>query len=129
MKAKKKIIALVAVVALASVLCVCLTACNMDDYWERLEHFGFEVEPYEYADEIADQVEWGLHAHRDEGTANHVHVTLVKFKKTSLARDYKKYLENSPYLSVNKYVCKRNGKLVYWGSESAVESVTFLWGL
>lgn len=125
MKTNQKITAIVATIALVAILGVCLVACNADDYTNRFESYGYTVKPYveEGMESIAN---WGLYAYKQlsDNPADRIHVTVVKYKKRS---DAKKAESNVQLLGVDSV--GRKGKIVFWGSEEAVEDVKYFCAL
>ena len=108
----KKVMAIVAVIALVAILGVCLVACNAEDYQKKLEKKGYTV----VSTEGGDTVEWALKGSKMEG-ATYNTVNIVKYVNTDDAKaaetDAKKvYGENGTY---------RVGKIVIFGTEQGVK--------
>lgn len=111
----KKVLAIVAVIALVAILGVCLVACNADSYAKKLDKAGYDVQTFEgdEADDRADaDVEWVVIAARLK-TADSV--TVAKFHSTDDAKDTE---EKAKEMKMNVY---RTGKIVIIGTEQGVK--------
>ncbi len=107
----KRIITLVAIVALVAVLGVCLAACNSTDYANRLAKKGYSVEAHTYTDSYearqflkefgleADEIAWYVSGNKEwmeepnryndwVETSHTESVTIIKFNKKDRAQEY-----------------------------------------
>ena len=103
----KKVMALVAVIALVAILGVCLVACNA------------ECTSYEAGkDDDGASIEWKVVAKKKGLNADYV--TVTKFANTDDAKEYEKNVATG---SVGGFtvVVKRIGKVCYYGTEQGVK--------
>lgn len=119
----KKIMALIAVVALVAILGVCLVACNPSDVSKRLEKKGYSVVTVdENATDLSvktvyaalsgnSDFEAGVFAVKDKES-----VIVIWFKTEDAAKDF----ENNFVLSFSPKK-ERVGKTIYAGTEQGVK--------
>ena len=115
----KKVMAIVAVIALVAILGVCLVACNAQSISNKLEKAGYACEKYEAGkDDDGASIEWKVVAKKKGLNADYV--TVTKFANTD---DAKEYEANIPTGSIGgfKVVVKRVGKVCYYGTEQGVK--------
>ena len=112
----KKVMALVAVIALVAILGVCLVACNAESIQKKLEKAGTSYEAGK--DDDGASIEWKVVAKKKGLNADYV--TVTKFANTD---DAEKYEKNVATGSVGGFtvVVKRIGKVCYYGSEQGVK--------
>lgn len=117
----KKVMAIVAVIALVAILGVCLVACNAESISKKLEKAGYTCESYTGKDaqkEAKDDatIEWMVVGTKglSEG------VTVIKFANTDDAKDFEK---NAATFSIfgKTVVVKRIAGVVYYGTEQGVK--------
>ncbi len=122
MRTNKKVLAIVAVIALVAVLGVCFAACNADSYTKKLEKAGYTVGSYTAEKSEEGKIEWGLTGVKLGDT-----VTVVKYKKT----DDAKAAESNWQATINGTggwsglagleKVYRTGKIVIFGTEQGVK--------
>lgn len=115
----KKVMAIVAVIALVAILGVCLVACNAESISKKLEKAGYTCTSYEAGkDDDGASIEWKVVAKKKGLNADGV--TVTKFSNTD---DAKKYEANIPTGSVAglTMVVKRVGSVCYYGTEQGVK--------
>ena len=110
----KKVMSIIAVIALVAILGVCLVACNAESISNKLEKAGYACEKYD----DGAKIEWKVVAKKKGLNADGV--TVTKFSNTD---DAKKYESNVPVGSVAgmKMVVKRVGTVCYYGTEQGVK--------
>ena len=122
MSTNKKIIAVVAIIALVAVLGMCLVACNADSYTKKLEKKGYTVSNYTADKDDEAKIEWGVTAVKKSDT-----VTVVKYKKAEDAKaaesDMNKKIETAGGLSglIGIEKVYRTGSIVIFGTEQGVK--------
>ena len=126
----KKLVAIVAVIALATILAVCLVACNNQDTFEkRMKDKGYIVvsmtsEQIESSlGEDVGEVEWAIVATKigDATLGEGDYVSIVKFKKESDAKDcVSDTLAQLEEIGADGFTAERDGKIVFVGTTSAV---------
>lgn len=114
----KKVLSVIAVIALVVILGVCLVACNSSDYKKKLEKAGYTVVVLEgdSANEKAESdstIDWVVSAVKMSG-----YVNVIKFANTD---DAKAYENNAVTGGTLKLTCVRTGKIVIYGTEQAVK--------
>lgn len=114
MKANRKVLAIVAVIALVAILGVCLIACNADSYTKKLEKAGYKVSSYTAEKSEEGKIEWGV-----VGINGLSMVSVVKFKSTDDAKEAEKSHKESSIKVGDVY---RNGKIVIWGDADGVKA-------
>lgn len=115
----KKVMSIIAVIALVAILGVCLVACNAESISNKLEKAGYACEKYEAGkDDDGAKIEWKVVAKKKGLNADGV--TVTKFSNTD---DAKKYESNVLVGSVAgmKMVVKRVGTVCYYGTEQGVK--------
>lgn len=105
---KKRIVALIACVALISIFGICLVACNADTYRDRLEKEGYTV--VEGAKD--DNIEWSLIATNGDDTVNIIAYT---------TKDQAKAAEEVAEAKLGKDEVYRTGKIVMVGTKQAIK--------
>lgn len=105
----KKVLAIVAVIALVAILGVCLVACNADDYKKRLDKEGYIVVDGKVDSE---NVEWVVSGTRINPAD---HVTITKYKDTDDAKDAEELAKKT---GASVY---RTGKIVMVGTEQGIK--------
>lgn len=115
---KKRILAVVAIIALVAILGVVLCACNADSYAKKLEKAGYKVIVADEED-LADmdgKVVWGV-----SGSKGLDNVTIIKFKT---ADDAKEYADELPTGKVGGFemVVEKSGKVVFYGTPDAIKA-------
>lgn len=114
MRTNKKVLAIVAVIALVAILGVCLIACNADSYTKKLEKAGYTVSSYKGENGDEAKIEWGVVGIKVGST-----VTVVKFKSTDDAKAAEESHKGSLLKVGDVY---RNGKIVIWGDAEGVKA-------
>lgn len=115
----KKVMALVAVIALVAILGICLVACNAESIQKKLEKAGYACNSYETGkDDDGASIEWKVIAKKKGLNADYV--TVTKFANTDDAKEYEKNVATG---SVGGFtvVVKRIGKVCYYGTEQGVK--------
>lgn len=115
----KKVMALVAVIALVAILGVCLVACNAESIQKKLEKADYTCTSYEAGkDDDGASIEWIVVAKKKGLNADYV--TVTKFANTDDAKEYEKNVATG---SVGGFtvVVKRIGKVCYYGTEQGVK--------
>lgn len=115
----KKVMALVAVIALVAILGVCLVACNAESIQKKLEKADYTCTSYEAGkDDDGASIEWKVVAMKKVLNADYV--TVTKFANTDDAKEYEKNVATG---SVGGFtvVVKRIGKVCYYGTEQGVK--------
>ncbi len=115
----KKVMALVAVIALVAILGVCLVACNAESIQKKLEKADYTCTSYEAGkDDDGASIEWKVVAKKKGLNADYV--TVTKFANTDDAKEYEKNVATG---SVGGFtvVVKRIGKVCYYGTEQGVK--------
>ena len=118
----KKVISIVAMIALVAVLGVCLVACgnNADTYTKRLEKAGYSVESVELSSEEKDTgMVWAVVGQKAESITNIDVVTVIKFKTADEAAKAASQLENAAALMGYEVVV--DGTLIIYGTEQGVK--------
>ena len=112
----KKVMALVAVIALVAIHGICLVACNAESYEKKLEKAGYTVTSMSAEEAKEEGAEWGV-----VGVKGKDMVTVVKFAKSD---DAKEFESNVPTLGLGslKVVVERVGSIVYYGTEAGVKA-------
>lgn len=123
---KKRIIALIACVALVSILGICLIACNddiaksdanADTYTKKLEKAGYTVESLDVDDVDAD-IEWGVSATKTKGFLDGFdYVSVIKYTNTDDAKE----VEEALIKQLGEDFVYRTGKIVMYGTEQGVK--------
>lgn len=125
--AKKRIIVIVAMIALVALLGVCLVACNKDSFEKRLDKKGYTVvsmsmeQLEQYAGEEVQGVEWAIGGVKGDVMSGDFDMVIVI--KCESAKDAEK-LENEVKAEGAEdegFVFKRNGKLVIFGTDQGVK--------
>lgn len=76
----KKVISIVALIALVAILGVCLMACNADSYAKKLEKKGYNVSTSVSEEEKEDGIEWVVVASKKgSGLLDGESVTITKY--------------------------------------------------
>lgn len=111
---KKNIGKIIAVILVVALLTTVLAACNAESYQKKLEKKGYSVVTAENNDENA-AIAWTVTATGDGGV-----VVITKYNNVD---DAKEAEANGLTLSVGgvKKVIKRQGKIVFSGTEQAVK--------
>lgn len=111
---KKNVGKIIAVILVVALLTTVLAACNAESYQKKLEKKGYSVVTVENNDENAT-IAWTVTATGDGGA-----VTITKYNNID---DAKEAEANGLTLSVGsvKKVIKRQGKIVFSGTEQAVK--------
>lgn len=118
----KKVISVVAIIALVAALALCLTACNQDSVEKRLEKEGYFILSMS-AEQLGieeSEIEWIVAGANAESLfTGGDFVVAVKFAKTDDAKEFADTIksEGDEYGTV-----KRLGKLVYAGTEAGVKA-------
>lgn len=115
----KKVMAVVAVVALVVILGICLVACNAESIQKKLEKADYTCTSYEAGkDDEGASIEWKVVAKKKGLNADYV--TVTKFANTDDAKEYEKNVATG---SVGGFtvVVKRIGKVCYKGTEQGVK--------
>lgn len=114
----KKVMSIIAVIALVAILGVCLVACNAESISKKLEKAGYACTSYEAGKDDGASIEWKVVAKKKGLNADGVTVT-----KFSNSEDAKKYESNVAVGSVAgvKMVVKRVGNVCYYGTEQGVK--------
>ncbi len=118
MNKSKKIVAIIAAIALVSILSACLVACNADDYRERLESKGYQV--FVVKDNTdSGQYEWSVRASKGSG----IYAESVVVRKFKTIDDAKEAEAEAKELirNLNGYDVYRKGKIVISGTEQGVK--------
>ena len=112
----KKVISIVAMIALVAVLGVCLVACNSDAYAKRLEKEGYKVQVVDLSDQDKETgIVWAVTA---EKIVSITEVRIVSVTKCATVEDAEKLAEIQDKI----YVVERHGTIVIAGtSEAAVK--------
>lgn len=115
----KKVMAIVAVIALVAVLGICLVACNADSIQKKLEEAGYACTAYEAdSDDDGYSIEWKVVAKKKGLNADYV--TVTKFSSTDDAKEYESKI---PTGSIGGFtvVCERVGSICYYGTEQGIK--------
>lgn len=127
----KKLVATVAVIALAAILTACLVACNNQNTFEkRMKDKGYTVismtaeQIKSSLGEDAGEVEWAVVATKSgdmtEGEGDYV--SIVKFKKENDAKDcLNNTLAQFEEIGADGFIAVRDGKIVFVGTKKAVD--------
>ena len=76
----KKVISIVALIALVAILGVCLMACNADSYAKKLEKKGYTVTKAVAEEEKEDGIQWAVSGtKKGEGLFEGETVTITKY--------------------------------------------------
>lgn len=133
----KKVLAIVAVIALVAILGVCLVACNADSYEKKLDKNGYKVQVYdkdsdvvesmnewlEESDDYSGKIKWMITAKKlDVSLSSGVdtgYVQIIKFSKIS---DAKQYMEDLGAEDDDEIIV-RKGNIVFTGDKDSVDLV------
>lgn len=115
----KKVMSIIAVIALVAILGVCLVACNAESISKKLEKAGYTCTFYEAGkDDDGAKIEWKVVAKKSGLNADGV--TVTKFANTEDAKKYESNVPAGSALGV-KMVVKRVGTVCYYGTEQGVK--------
>ena len=115
----KKVMSIIAVIALVAILGVCLVACNAESISNKLEKAGYACEKYEAGkDDDGAKIEWKVVAKKNGLNADYV--TVTKFAETDDAKEYESSVPTAAVGGI-KLVVKRIGKVCYYGTEQGVK--------
>lgn len=121
----KKIMALVAIVALVAILGVCLAACNSDNVGKKLEKKGYSVVTLNDDSTGLGKTVYNLvksNSDFKEGvlaTKGNDMVTVLWFETTDAAESLEGNLKGNILFSAS--TVERSGKVVYVGTEQGVK--------
>ncbi len=110
---KKKVLVIVAVIALVAILGICLVACNAESYTKKLKDEGYEAGAVELNDGQSDTIEWIVSGTRVKTLDS---VTITKFKNTDDAKD-----AEAAGNKLGEGRCYRTGKIVIVGTVQGVK--------
>lgn len=111
---KKRVLAIIAIVAIVAIMTVCLCACNAESITKKLEKKGYTCVSSENDDKDAT-IAWTV-----TGTTLKDTVTVTKYNNADDAKDAEANVPTGSALG-KKVVCKRVGKVVYYGTEQGVK--------
>lgn len=119
---RKKVVSIIAIIALVAALALCLTACNQSSVEKRLEKEGYLITDISAKQLGIDEseIEWIVAgANAESMFTGGDFVVAIKFAQTADAKEFADALkgEDEGYGTV-----KRLGKLVYAGTEAGVKA-------
>lgn len=127
--AKKRIMVIVAMIALVALLGVCLVACNKDSYEKKLDKKGYTVvsvsteQLEQYAGEEVQGVEWAIGGVKGDVTSEDFEmVIIIKYESKKDAEKFENEVK-AEGAEDEGFVFKRNGKIVIFGTEQGVKDV------
>ena len=114
----KKVMSIIAVIALVAILGVCLVACNAESISKKLEKAGYVCTSYEAGEDDGASIEWKVVAKKKGLNADAV--TVTKFSNSEDAKKYESNVLVGSGAGV-KMVVKRVGNVCYYGTEQGVK--------
>lgn len=133
----KKVLAIVAVIALVAILGVCLVACNADSYEKKLDKNGYKVQVYDEdsdmikmmnegmkeSDDYSGEVKWMVVGEKASiSLSSGVDAGYVRIIKFSKIADAKQYMEDIKAEDDDDNVV-RKGSIVFIGDKDSVDLV------
>lgn len=132
---KKKIIAIVAILALVAILGTVLVACNNEkDFRKRLQEAGYELMSKDNMERMMsetpednedwDSIEWIVGGVKFSllsiATENYDMVLVVKFKNNDKAQEFYEEMQKNNDEEDNLIV-ERQGKIVFYGTKQGIK--------